>query len=128
MIWLNEHHNGSLDAVMPPAACTAAQGVTAYVRRPAQRERPNERFLMGTLRSVKYGVASTDFLLHATTPSQRCPEKQEILASAANIRAEEEQMWAQRQRRQQNHASTSLLGESSWSLHTFHASSNSACC
>eukprot|EP00884_Botryococcus_braunii_P004634 jgi/Botrbrau1/14171/Bobra.182_3s0109.1 len=45
------------------------RGVTAYRLRPVQRERPNERFLQGTLRSVHF----------------------------ANRRAEEEEMWQKRQ-------------------------------
>lgn len=32
------------------------RGVTAYRLRPVQREKLNERFLQGTLRSVQYGV------------------------------------------------------------------------
>lgn len=49
------------------------QGVTAWMQRPVQRERPNERFLQHTLRSVH----------------------------AHNRRAQEEEMWERYQQRQQ---------------------------
>lgn len=51
-----------------PFATRAGEGVTAYLSRPVQRERPNQRFLVNTLKSVQQ----------------------------ANRRAEEEEMWAQR--------------------------------
>ncbi|BDA44704.1 hypothetical protein COCOBI_06-1820 [Coccomyxa sp. Obi] len=46
-------------------------GVTAYLRKPVHRERPNERFLQGTLRSVAF----------------------------ANRKAEEDEMWVHRKKR-----------------------------
>ncbi|KAK9907996.1 hypothetical protein WJX75_001262 [Coccomyxa subellipsoidea] len=48
-----------------------AQGVTAYLRQPVHRKKPNERFLQGTLRSVAF----------------------------ANRKAEEDEMWAHRNKR-----------------------------
>ncbi|CAK0784424.1 hypothetical protein CVIRNUC_007628 [Coccomyxa viridis] len=47
------------------------QGVLAYARKPVHRERPNERFLQGTIRSVAF----------------------------ANRKAEEDEMWNHRKRR-----------------------------
>lgn len=38
---------------------STAQGVTAYLHKPVHRERPNERFLQGTLRSVAFGELPT---------------------------------------------------------------------
>lgn len=35
--------------------CHADHGVLAYARKPVHRERPNERFLLGTIRSVAFG-------------------------------------------------------------------------
>lgn len=34
---------------------SADHGVLAYARKPIHRERPNERFLLGTIRSVAFG-------------------------------------------------------------------------
>ena len=43
----------------------AEHGLTALLRKPLQRERPNERFLQGTLRSVAFGEEPPSLLLWA---------------------------------------------------------------
>ncbi|CAL8469558.1 g9099 [Coccomyxa elongata] len=55
------------------------RGVTAYLRKPVHRERPNERFLQGTLRSVAF----------------------------ANRKAEEDEMWVHRKKRLHGYAGVS---------------------
>ena len=83
-----------------------------------QRVRPNEHFLQGTLRSVKFGEQS----LHECncrpwiqSPFRALANKQRLLL-AANRRAEEEQMWAHRERLQQPRQAAALRtsGEDDW--------------
>lgn len=67
-------------------------GVTAYLGRPVQRERPNERFLSHTIRSVQHGEW-VGLLERAAGRAGSSPRAAPLLL-AANKRAEEGELWA----------------------------------
>ena len=62
-----------------------------------QRERPNERFLQGTLRSIAYGMRYAQAEGTLLSSCCLCTALTATVAPA-NRRVQEEQMWAHRDR------------------------------
>lgn len=106
-----------------PSPLDAEKGVTAYLQRPVQRERLNERFLKSTIRSVQ----SCECELRPSTGLHDVMSQKSVCAAsflwqhdvihcwrplnAANRRAEEAEAWDRHRKQQQQRQRQRLRGQ-----------------